>query len=90
MDKVERCALVKTTEIFSQRPRIDFGPHSGQRFDAEDGVIEIAPAGAVFEAAVGVLLGAEKFDDVLSRRAQHPRGEPGDLEHFEAEGHGKE
>ena len=38
----------------------------GQKsFDAEDGVIEVAVAGAVLETAVGIHLTGEKADDEL-------------------------
>ncbi len=58
-----------------------------QTFEAENGVIDIADAGPVSEAAVVVHLAAQKIGDEVRLLTQQFRRQPRDLQHFEPQTH---
>ena len=58
-----------------------------QTFQAEDGVVEVAAAGAIPNSPVGVDLFPQEVGDPLSGFAQQVGGQPRDLQHFEPQTH---
>src|SRR6185369_14603098 len=62
-------------------------PERDQSLEGEDGVVEVAGAGAVARAAVRVELLVEKPRDGLSGLLQEAGRQPRDLQHFEPQTH---
>ena len=58
-----------------------------QRIQTEDGVIEIACAGAVLETAIRIGVGAQERRDEIARLTQLLGRQPGDLQHLESQTH---
>ena len=58
-----------------------------QRIEPEDGVVEVARAGAVLEAAVRIAARAQERRDEIARFTQLPGRQPGDLQHLEPQTH---
>ena len=58
-----------------------------ERIQTEDGVIEIADAGAVLETAIRVGVGAQERRDEIARLTQLLGRQPGDLQHLESQTH---
>src|SRR6266568_1315887 len=58
-----------------------------QSLQPKDGVIEIALAAAIIEAAVGVLLPEQKAADQSGRFAEKLGGQPRHLEHLQPQAH---
>ena len=62
-------------------------PEGGQRFEAEDGVVEVARAVAILEAAVGIQPGGEEARRQVRRVTEQRRRQSGHLQHFEPQTH---
>src|SRR5207249_9757876 len=58
-----------------------------ERVETEDGVVEIARACAILEAAIRIEAAAQKGGDQIPRLTQLLGRQPGDLQHFEPQTH---
>ena len=88
MDEVEGIAVAKRAEVTVEANGLDRFPERDQAVEPEDRVVKVAFPGAVFEAAIGILLPADKLPDEFGRLTQQVRREPGGLQHFEFHAHG--
>ena len=80
MDEVERRAVAEAGEIGARAVGVDRRAQRRQALEAEDGVVEVAVAGAVAEAAVRVVAGSrrKRADEIgrLTAAASAPAARP--------------
>ena len=87
MDEVETGAVAEPVEIRGRPCDGKVFLQGDERVEAEDGVIEVARAGAILKAAVGVHTLAQEGRDEIARLTQLLGRQPGDLQHLESQTH---
>ena len=87
MHEVERGRVVVALEKLPDLRGRQVAPEGDERFEAEDGVVEVAAAVAILEAAVGIQPGGEEARGQVRRVTEQRRRQPGHLQHFEPQTH---
>src|ERR1051326_5739212 len=87
MDEIQIFLLLKSPQISLSFSRWQFRLKRHKAIQGKDGVIEIAPSGAILESTILILLTKQESPDQFGGIPEELRREAGDLEHFEAKAH---
>ena len=87
MDEVETGAIAEPVQVRGGLFDGKVFLQGDERVEAEDGVVEIARAGAILKAAVRVHTLAQEGRDEVARLTELLGRQPGDLQHLESQTH---
>ena len=87
VDEVETGAVAESVEVGGGLCDGKLFLQGDERVEPEDGVVEIARAGAILKAAVRVHTLAQEGGDEIARLTELLGRQPGDLQHLESQTH---